>query len=109
MNFREKRIMIDEILSFAKELKLNNEQKESLLNLINNLDCVTQKQKSRFITYYGLNTSDNGKDYVTIAQAEKCTVSSIRESVFSVRNKLLRLKDELNIIEEIYNSVNKFA
>lgn len=104
MNFVKKRTMIDEVLALAKELKLNNEQKESLLNLISNLDCITQKQKARFITYYGLNSSDNGKDYVTIAQSENCTVSSIRESVFSVRNKLLRLKDELNVIEEIYNN-----
>lgn len=103
MNFREKRIMIDEILSFAKKSKLNDEQKNRLLDFINSLNNITETQKERFIMYYGIGKY-NPKKLTEIANIYGTTINAIRCSVVSVRNKLIRVKENINIIEEIYNN-----
>lgn len=104
MKSEEKSLIIDSLIELAKKSKLNNNQKKRILNLVESLGIATELQKERFILYYGFNT--NGKDFRNlnkIAKSYGCTANAVRSSVVSLRNKLSRLKEEFEIIEQVVN------
>lgn len=104
MNSDEKSLTIDTLLELAKKSKLNNNQKNKIVQIVENMDNVTETQRERFIMYYGLNT--NGLDFKNmkkIAKIYKCTISAIRISIVSVRNKLVRLNEGFEVIEQVLN------
>lgn len=93
---------INTLIKLAQTSKLNNEQKDRIAEIIDNMDILTEIQKDRFIMYYGLNT--NGIDfrtYIKIAKIYRCSVSAVRLSVVTVKQKLVRLEEEFKIIEDI--------
>lgn len=101
---------VTSLLNFAKNSKLNINQKKKILNLIQNLEDATDKQKNRFISYYGLdNNSSNLKNFTQIAQESCCTPSAVRCSVVSIRLKLKRLGNEFKVIENIVHECEKIA
>lgn len=102
MKVKDKSSVVDELLELAKKTKLNSTQKKRILNIVENLDNATETQKERFIIYYGFN--DNGMNFrnlTKIAKVYGCTPSAVRTSVVSVRNKLIRLKENFEILEEV--------
>lgn len=93
------------LVDLIKESKLDSDQITKIINIINNLSIATENQKKRFMMYYGLNTNGiKSKNFTEIAKIYGCTVSAIRCSVITVKNKLSRLNEEFDIIEEIVNS-----
>ena len=98
----EKSKTINTLTKLALTSKLNDEQKDKIAEIVDNMDILTEIQKDRFIMYYGLNT--NGIDfrtYTKIANIYKCSVSAVRLSVVTVKQKLVRLEEEFKIIEDI--------
>ena len=56
------------------------------------LKNTTDIQKDRFISFYGLDkNSDKGQTLGEIAEKYNCSITAIRCSVISVKNKLSRL------------------
>lgn len=104
MNKDEKSSIVDTLIELAKNSKLNDNQKNKIVEILDNMDILTETQRERFIMYYGLNT--NGLDFrnmAKIAKIYKCSVSAVRLSLVTVRNKIVRLDEEFRIIEEVVN------
>lgn len=104
MKFKEKSEIVDELIELMKKSLLNRDQKQKILNIVNEMNIATENQKNRFILFYGLD--ENRSDYRTlgkIAKKDNCTTSAVRLSIITVRNKLSRLKEEFEIIEQIVN------
>lgn len=85
--------------------KVNNQKKEILYSLVMQLEHQTEKQKRRFIMYYGLNKNNNALKFSEISKIEKCSSSAIRDSIITIRNKITKIKNEkrqilLEIMEE---------
>ena len=102
MNKDEKSEIVGTLVKLAENSKLNNEQKDRIVEILDNMDILTDTQRERFIMYYGLNT--NGLDFRTlekIAKIYKCSTSAVRLSVVTVKQKLVRLEEEFKIIAEI--------
>lgn len=102
MKDNNKIIIVNNLLALAKQSKLNYKQKSKILKIIKNLSIATEKQKERFIIYYGLD--DNGvriSNLTAIAKLDGCTMSAVRSSVISIKNKLTRLDKEFEIFKEI--------
>lgn len=105
MNDKDKSSIIASLLELTKESKLNNNQKKKIINIVENMNFATETQKERFMMYYGL--SENGiksRNFTEIAKMYGCTVSAVRFSVVTVKNKLSRLNEEFEEIEKIVNS-----
>ncbi|MBP3596892.1 MAG: hypothetical protein J6J60_05800 [Clostridia bacterium] len=102
MNIDEKSEIVSTLIKLAENSKLNNEQKDRIVEILDNMDIITETQRERFIMYYGLNT--NGLDFRTldkIARIYECSTSAVRFSVVTVKQKLVRLEDEFKIIIDI--------
>ena len=102
MDKDEKSEIVKTLVELAENSKLNNEQKDRIVEILDNMDILTETQRERFIMYYGLNT--NGLDFRTlekIAKIYKCSTSAVRLSVVTVKQKLVRLDEEFKIIEDI--------
>ena len=100
----EKSEIVSKLINLAETSKLNNEQKDKIVKLLDNTDILTETQRERFIMYYGLNT--NGLDFRTlekISKIYKCSTTAIRLSIVTVKQKLVRLDEEFKIIEEVVN------
>lgn len=102
MERAEKNKIIETLIKLAKTSKLNDEQKKKIVEVLDNMDIITETQRERFIMYYGLNT--NGLDFSNLARIARiynCTTSAIRLSVVTVKNKLVRLDEEFKIIVDV--------
>lgn len=98
----EKIKTVNTLIKLAKTSKLNNEQKDRIVKILDNTDILTETQRERFIMYYGLNT--NGLDFRNlekIAKIYKCSISAVRLSIVTAKNKISKLEDEFKIIEEV--------
>lgn len=108
MKNKDKSLVVNELLDLAKKSKLNSDQKRKILNIVENLDNATETQKERFIIYYGFN--DNGLNLRNLTKIEKaydCTPSAVRLSVITLKNKLSRLNEEFEIIEQVVTECDK--
>lgn len=105
MKFVDKCLIVDNLLELAKKEKLNQEQKNKIVNIIDNLENITETERERFIMYYGFDRK-GCRRLIDIAKIYGCTSSSIRGSVFSARNKLLRHAAEIEKIQSIINECN---
>lgn len=103
----------EELLELLTKEKLNNSQKTKIMDLIDKDDTATENEKERFMLYYGLNI--NGRKPLRFKQIAKlygCSDSAIRNSVYSMKRKLLKYtdtKDNLivkNIINECRMEMN---
>lgn len=93
---------VNTLIELAKTSKLNDEQKNKIVEILDNMDILTETQRERFIMYYGLNT--NGLDFrklIKIAKIYNCSTSAVRLSVVTVKQKLVRLGEEFKIIEDV--------
>ena len=102
MDKDEKSEIVKTLVELAENSKLNNEQNDRIVEILDNMDILTETQRERFIMYYALNT--NGLDFRTlekIAKIYKCSTSAVRLSVVTVKQKLVRLDEEFKIIEDI--------
>lgn len=102
----EEILIRDELLELLSKGKINNSQKAIIMDLIDKDDTVTDNEKERFSLYYGLNT--NGKEPLNFRQISKvyeCSDSAIRNSVYSMKRKLLKYTDtkENIIVKNIIN------
>lgn len=92
----------NELITYMKNSKLNLEQRQKVLNIVNSLK--NDKHKNRFIKYYDLNGDMNQfKSFLEIAKEEKCTTSTIRMSILNVTGKLARKKENYIVIKQIVN------
>lgn len=91
----EKEILVrDKLLELLSKEKLNNNQKAKLIALLEQDEYITENEMERFSLLYGLNT--NGKkplSFKQIAQIYNCSDSAIRNSVSSMKRKLLKYTD----------------
>ena len=104
MKFKDKSMIVDTLIELAKESKLNTDQRKRILDIVENLEKATETQKERFILYYGL--SENKKErkkLIEIAKIYGTTTSDIIHSIISVRNKLSRLHEGFEVIEQVVN------
>lgn len=108
MKNKDKSSVVNELLELAKKSKLNSEQKKRIVKIVENLEDATETQKERFIIYYGFN--DNGvnlRNLTKIAKSYGCTPSAVRLSVVTLKNKLSRLNEEFEIIEQVVTECDK--
>ena len=92
----------NELITYMKNSKLNLEQRQKVLNIVNSLK--NDKHKNRFIKYYDLNGDMHQfKSFLEIAEEEKCTTSTIRMSILNVTGKLARKKENYIVIKQIVN------
>ncbi len=92
----------NELITFLKNSKLNLEQKQKILHIVNNLK--NNKHKNRFIKHYNLDGDVNElMSFQEIAQEENCTVSSVRISVLDITGKLARKEENYMILKQIVN------
>lgn len=102
MDFEEKSLLVNKLLKLAKTSKLSNNQKKTILTIVESLKNVTEIQKRRFILYYQLNTPNKKKSTLSsIGEFYGCSKTAVRASVIRVKSKLKRLNEEIKIIEEI--------
>lgn len=101
--FREKQHIRDKLITLLEKQILEDIQRKKLFEIIMNMENATLIQKERFILYYGLDTNNEkihsaGK----IAKLQKCTTSSIRQSINRVKSQIPQLSDEkIDRIREI--------
>ena len=96
--------IMDELLELMKNSRLNNNQKLKMIDIIKNEKTATQKQKERFMLFYGLNLS--GEKDMTLTQLSKmcgCNYGAIKGSIIGMKKKLLRNEEIIQKIEEIVN------
>lgn len=93
---------IDKLIKLAKTSKLNNEQKNRIVEILDNMDIITETQRERFIMYYGLNTNGlNFRKLIKIAKIYDCSTTAVRLSIVTVKQKLVRLDEEFKVIEDV--------
>lgn len=93
---------VDTLIKLAKTSKLNNEQKNRIVEILDNMDILTETQRERFIMYYGLNTNGlNFRKLIKIAKIYDCSTTAVRLSIVTVKQKLVRLDEEFKIIEDV--------
>ena len=98
----EKSKIVNTLIKLAKSSKLDSEQKKKIVEILDNMDIITETQRERFIMYYGLGEySKERKNLVKIAEIYGVTANAIRYSVTNVKNKLTRLENEFEVLEQI--------
>lgn len=110
MNFENRSKITDKLIELMNESKLNKDQKQKIYIVVKNLKKTTDIQKDRFISFYGLGkNSDKRQTLVEIAEKYNCSTVAIRHSVVSVKNKLSRLNENVEIIKKVIdeNNMNK--
>lgn len=99
---------VDTLIKLAKTSKLNNEQKNRIVEILDNMDIITETQRERFIMYYGLNTNGlNFRKLIKIAKIYDCSTTAVRLSIVTVKQKLVRLDEEFKIIEDVVKECTK--
>lgn len=96
----------EELLELLSKGKFNNSQKAKIMDLIDKDATATENEKERCMLYYGLNKNNRKPlNYKQIAQIYGCSDSAIRNSVYSMKRKLLKYTDtkENLIVKKIIN------
>ncbi len=107
MNFKSRSEITDKLVELMNESKLSYDQKQKVCTVVKNLKNTTDIQKDRFISFYGLDkNSDKGQKLGEIAEKYNCSTTAIRRSVVSVKNKLSRLNENVEIIKKIIDENN---
>lgn len=101
--FREKQHIRDKLITFLEKQTLDDIQRKKLFEIIMNMEDATLIQKERFILYYGLDKNKKKIHNATkIAKLQKCTASSIRQSINRIKSQIPQLSDEnIDRIREI--------
>ncbi|HJJ18556.1 MAG TPA: hypothetical protein OIM61_04725 [Clostridiaceae bacterium] len=107
MKFKERSLIVDELLRLAKESKLKSDERNEIVNLVDSLEA-TEGQKERFILYYELSESGpKPASFAKIGEMYGRTSSAIMVSVIKLRNKLKRVSEEnIHRIEEMVKKHN---
>lgn len=107
MKFKERSLIVDELLRLAKESKLESDERNEIVNLVDSLEA-TEGQKERFILYYELSESGpKPASFAKIGEMYGRTSSAIMVSVIKLRNKLKRVSEEnIHRIEEMVKKHN---
>lgn len=94
--------ILDEVDLFYIRLKkgwISSEEKQSLYELVINLEERTISQRERFILLYSLNPEQKEKyNYSSLGRKEGCSASAVRYSVGRIKNALANLDKERNQI-----------
>lgn len=106
----ERSAIVYKLLELAKGNKLNKFQKEKLHDIVYNLTNRTEKQKEKFYRFYNLIEGEKPNYRLCdMARYYNCSSSNIRCAIGSIRNSLINLKDEgqmlilKTIVEECVN------
>lgn len=100
----EKSKIVNSLIKLAKTSKLDIEQKKKIVEILDNMEIITETQRERFIMYYGLGVySKERKTLIKIATIYGVTVNAVRYSITNVKNKLTRLENEFEVLEQIVN------
>lgn len=99
--------LVDKLIEFIEEGKLNKEQKKNLLKAIYSIEEITKIQIDRFALFYGL--EQDRQKFVQISKIYKCSSSAIRGSVVTVRNKLSRYENVMQVVKKIVNQCEKIG
>lgn len=103
----EKSKIVNTLIYLAKTSKLSCEQKKKIVEILDNMDIITDTQRERFIMYYGLGVySKERKTLIKIAKIYGVTVNAVRYSITNVKNKLTRLEDEFEVLRQIVIECN---
>lgn len=107
MKFKERSLIVDELLRLVKESKLESDERNEIVNLVDSLEA-TESQKERFILYYELSESGpKPASFAKIGEMYGRTSSAIMVSVIKLRNKLKRVSEEnIHRIEEMVKKHN---
>lgn len=87
-----------------KKIEISNIDKEKIYTIVMNLNSKTDKQKDRFIRFFGLKPKNFKRETLNeIAMSYKCTPSAIRSSIISVKITLYLIpEDKFEILNNIY-------
>lgn len=102
--FTDKRDIISDLVELMKKIEILNIDKEKIYTIVMNLNSKTDKQKDRFIRFFGLKPNDFKRETLNeIAMSYECTPSAIRSSIISVKITLYRIpEDKFEILNNIY-------
>lgn len=94
-----------------KRKGIRSKNRKKLYQIVQQLENRTEKQKNRFLCYYGLNNSYNEVKITLkdLAKKEGCIVTTIRQSIVRIINAIDNIKDERikNILLEIMDDEMK--
>lgn len=107
--FTDKRDIISDLVELMKKTEIPNIDKEKIYAIVMNLSSKTDKQKDRFIRFFGLKPNGFKRETLNeIAMSYKCTPSAIRSSVISVKITLYRIpEDKFEILNNIYQKYKR--
>ena len=107
--FTDKRDIISDLVELMKKTEIPNIDKEKIYAIVMNLSSKTDKQKDRFIRFFGLKPNGLKRETLNeIAMSYKCTPSAIRSSVISVKITLYRIpEDKFEILNNIYQKYKR--
>jgi len=102
--FTDKRDIISDLVELIKKTEISNIDKEKIYKIITNLNSKTDKQKDRFVRFFGLKPKSFKKETLSeVALAYGCTPSAIRSSIISVKITLYRIpEDKFEVLNKIY-------
>lgn len=90
--------ILNEVDLFYIRLKkgwVTDEEKQSLYELVVNLEERTMFQKERFILLYNLKQEQNEKyNYTSLGRMQGCSCSAIKYSIGRIKNALANLDEE---------------
>lgn len=107
--FTDKRDIISDLVELMKKFEISDLDKEKIYTILMNLNSKTDKQKDRFIRFFGLKPNNFKRETLNeIAMSYKCTPSAIRSSIVSVKITLYRIpEDKFEILNNIYHILLK--
>ena len=93
----EKDMILKKWEDFLKELKnqkICEEKKKCLYEEVIKLEETTEKQRNRFLLYYGLYENKKPLLYKEIATIYNCSANTVRDSVLTIKIKMLKKRKE---------------
>ena len=93
---REFVIQVQYFLVKIRREGIHTENKKKLYQIVQQLENRTEKQKNRFLCYYGL-VNDYNEGKITLkdlATKEGCIVTTVRNSIVRIINAIDNIKDE---------------
>jgi len=104
-------IQLQYFLRKIRKRGIRVENREKLYQIVQQLENRTEKQKNRFLLFYGLINNDNEVKITmtNIAKKEECSASAVRLSIVRIISTIDNIKDERikKILLEIINDEMK--
>lgn len=89
-------IQMHSFLERVRKEEISIEKKQTLYDIVQQLNGRTEKQKKRFLLYYGLMPNDYNKkiNLCEIGIRDNCSANAVRFSIVRVKSSIAKIKDE---------------